>query len=415
MSVEDLVLSDGQAAAYRDFTSFIIDPEETVFVLEGFAGTGKSTLVKKLLADLTATLKTAQLISESDIEWDVQLTATTNKACEALQEIADQPVVTIQSFLGLRVKTDWKKQTTTLVAHGGAVVKKNTIIFIDEASFEDDLLLRYIDKFTENCKIIHIGDPAQLTPVGFDTAPVFAKGYRTAKLTEVLRQAEGNPIIDMVTMFREVVYGKPWGTIKLDPEHILHLSRDDYNQMILDEFSNMDWLPGTSKKVAWRNKTVLKYNHAIRDKVRGSPELQKGDYAVCNSHIGFKNGKIKTDQTVCITDIVQSRDEGEEGWDVRMDNKFSAFLPRDTEARKRLLAIAKAGGDTSLPVRIEKRWIDLRMQYCCTVNKSQGSTYDRVFIDLDDIGANWNKNQVARYLYVAASRARHQVIFTGSL
>jgi ATP-dependent exoDNAse (exonuclease V) alpha subunit len=62
-----------------------------------------------------------------------------------------------------------------------------------------------------------------------------------------------------------------------------------------------------------------------------------------------------------------------------------------------------------------ENWIDLRAAYAQTVNKSQGSTYDRVFIDLDDIRRCNSGDQIARMLYVAVSRAREQVFLTGDL
>jgi ATP-dependent exoDNAse (exonuclease V) alpha subunit len=57
----------------------------------------------------------------------------------------------------------------------------------------------------------------------------------------------------------------------------------------------------------------------------------------------------------------------------------------------------------------------LRAAYAQTINKSQGSTYDRVFIDLDDLARCSSGDQLARMLYVGFSRARHQVFLTGDL
>ena len=61
----------------------------------------------------------------------------------------------------------------------------------------------------------------------------------------------------------------------------------------------------------------------------------------------------------------------------------------------------------------ENRWVDLRAAYACTVNKSQGSTFDKVFIDIDDIARCNNGEQIARLMYVAVSRARNTVYLTG--
>jgi ATP-dependent exoDNAse (exonuclease V) alpha subunit len=99
-----------------------------------------------------------------------------------------------------------------------------------------------------------------------------------------------------------------------------------------------------------------------------------------------------------------------------MDNhRHKAFLPVSLEAKKQRLREAEAQGDLSTVALINKTWIDLRAAYACTINKSQGSTYDKVFIDLDDLKRCNQPNTLARLLYVAVSRARYQVIFTGDL
>lgn len=90
-------------------------------------------------------------------------------------------------------------------------------------------------------------------------------------------------------------------------------------------------------------------------------------------------------------------------------------MPNSRQAKQDRLKQARADEDFHLVEEMESRWIDLRAAYACTINKAQGSTYDKVFIDLDDIRRCNSGNQIARMLYVAVSRARHQVIFTGDL
>lgn len=79
------------------------------------------------------------------------------------------------------------------------------------------------------------------------------------------------------------------------------------------------------------------------------------------------------------------------------------------------LKAATAEGRYGAAREIANSWIDLRAAYACTINKSQGSTYDKVFIDLDDIRKCNSGEQIARMLYVAVSRARFHVYFTGDL
>lgn len=60
-------------------------------------------------------------------------------------------------------------------------------------------------------------------------------------------------------------------------------------------------------------------------------------------------------------------------------------------------------------------FLDLRHSYACTVHKAQGSTYDTVYVDLDDLyKAIRNKDMYNRLLYVAVSRAAKKVVFTES-
>ena len=92
-------------------------------------------------------------------------------------------------------------------------------------------------------------------------------------------------------------------------------------------------------------------------------------------------------------------------------------MPNSNKEKKELLNKHK-GSKTSTSWHIcdeIETWIDLRAQHACTIDKSQGSTYAQVFIDLDDIAKCNISSQVARMCYVAVSRARHKVYLTGDL
>lgn len=409
-------LTAGQDAAYKIFTDFVIDPAQNVLVLTGYAGTGKSTLIKHILDTLPATMKTLKLITQKDQTMEVQLTATTNKAAEALFNITGDEVKTIHSFLGLRVKKNYKTGTTMLVPHNGAETKENMLIFIDEASTIDDHLLTQILAQTVNCKLVFIGDPAQLTPVKASGTPVFSQGFRTAKLTEVVRQANGNPIIELATAFRDTVNGNPFlSNFVPDGSYIKHCTRTEFSQLICKEFDRADWKYSDSKVLAWTNKTVISFNQGIRQLVAGAPELQINDYAVCNNFLSNKQCKVTTDQTVLITGLIKGSDQNVNGWFVEMDNKSKAFMPETLAAYKEKIKKANKDKDWNTLAHIDNYWIDLRAAYACTINKSQGSTYKKVFIDLDDIKACNSGTLIARLMYVAISRASHQVFLTGDL
>lgn len=408
-----ITLTQDQQVAMDSFNQFLADPIEKVFVLQGYSGTGKTTLIKTLLDRIPGYIRAARLIDAGAKQYNIELTATTNKAAENFSQLTGMDVKTIHSHLGLRVSTDYATNTTTLIP-SKTQPREDQLLFIDEASYIDKQLLSWIFKLTHNCKIVFMGDPAQLTPVKSQGTPVFDANFPGAMLSQVVRQAEGNPILDLSTKFRETVNSGEFFSFKPDGVHIRHLSRDDFNQAVVDEFTRPDWRYQDSKLLAWTNKRVVEYNHFIRDQAKGDPHFQVGDYAVCNKFISINRQAIKTDQLVCITSISGDEDEyGVSGNIMTLDYRMQAFFPKSMDDMKVRLKQARDQEELSIVEHISSRWIDLRAAYACTVNKSQGSTFDRVFIDLDDISRCNNGNQIARMLYVAVSRARYQVFLTG--
>lgn len=411
---EGFTLTDDQQNALDLFVAFLMSPVEQVFVLEGYSGTGKSTLIKTLMDRLHGYIKMTKLIDPDFKELPVQLTATTNKAAEAFSSITGMEVLTIHSFLGLRVNTNYRTNTTTLIPRPNSQVD-SYLLFIDEASFIDSQLLGLIFAQTSRCKIVFIGDRAQLTPVkSSGVPPVFAAAFHGAMLEKVVRQAEGHPITDMATQFRNTVNTGIWTPVKPDGKHVIHMPRDAFEDAILAEFTRPEWRYKDSKVLGWTNKCVIGYNHAISNHIKGDPDFQVGDYAVNNSFVSAGKTSIKTDQLVCITCIEEETEEFDvPGKYITVDYAHRFFFPKSLEAKNLRIKQAKAVDDTYTLARIDTSWIDLRAAFAQTINKSQGSTYDRVYIDLDDLRRCNSGDQIARMMYVGPSRARHQVFMTG--
>lgn len=406
-------LSDDQQAALDQFVKFLVSPVEQVFVLRGYAGTGKSTLVKTMMENMPKYLKMAKLVNDKAYDYEIALTATTNKAAEAFADITGMEVKTIHSFLGLRVNTDFRTGITQLIPRS-SIPEQGYILIIDEASYIDSALLTHIFRQTTNCKIMFIGDPAQLKPVKATGTPVFDAGFTTAALEKVMRQAEGNPIIDMATHFRNIVMTGVWAPFKPDGQHIIHLPRGDFEDAIIDEFTRPNWRYKDSKILAWTNNCVIRYNHAVNNQISGDPNFAVGDYVVCNKHVMSGKQSIKTDQLVHITTIEDPVIHHDVlGNFITLDHVNRFFFPKHLMDKKERIKVAKAMDDYHVLQEIEERWIDLRAAYAQTINKSQGSTYDKVFIDLDDIARCNNGDDIARMMYVGPSRARHQVYLTG--
>ena len=415
IDLDNITLTTDQQAALDGILQFILDPIESVFVLRGYSGCGKSTLVRTLLDRLPGFMKMAKLVNPSQKEWEVALTATTNKAAEALSLLTGGEVTTIHSFLGLRVETNFRTNTTTLIPRN-TEQKENYLLLIDEASYVDSQLLGLVFSGTKNCKIVFIGDPAQLTPVKSSTTPVFDANFSGAELTQVVRQAEGNPIVDLSTKFRHAVNTGEFFSFKPDGRHIQHMSRDDFNAAIVAEFTRPDWRYLDSKILAWTNKCVIGYNQFVRNLAKGDPHFQVDDYAICNSFIQVGKVAFKTDQMVQITAIdPETAVLGVRGNWVEIDGRCKAFQPKSRDEKNARIKQARANNDIHDVVRMESQWIDLRAAYASTINKAQGSTYGSVYIDLDDVSRCNSSEQIARMLYVGVSRAKYRVYLTGDI
>lgn len=315
--MNQLKLTADQQDAYVAIAAFLTDPDEKVFVLSGYSGTGKSTLVIHVIQEMKKLAKLHRIINPDSEPQQLILTATTNKAAESLAYITGQEVRTIQSTLGLRVHTNFKTGNSSLVPTNNRDLSalQNAVLVVDEFSYVDPNLLSHITNATiqNDCKVLYVGDPAQITPIKSSTVPVLDANFPTAYLSEVVRQADGNPIIELSTKFRHMVNTGKNFQFTPDGVHIRHAANQEFEQEVIKEFTDPTWHNRKSKLLAWTNKAVINYNQGINNLVKGTPKFSAGDYAVCNSYINTKTCRFKTDQTVFITHIDPGTEYGLSG------------------------------------------------------------------------------------------------------
>ena len=407
-------LNSQQEAALKQMLDFVLVSNDTYFVLDGMAGCGKTFLVSYFLERLAEIYITMKDINVEVINYTNMLCAPTHKAVDALKDATVLPAETIHSALHLTIRRDYEKNTQYLMRRSDAPMQHLKLILIDEASFIDETLIKYIAKGTDSCKIIYMGDPAQLRPVDSLNCPVFNKGYETAKLTQIMRQADNNPIQKFSVGLRDYVLGNKFPDVDLVPGHIELLSPQDFLAELTKEMSRPDWHYKDSKFLAWTNKRVIAANSYISNIVRGRPDFQAGDYATNNHHVQGNRHRLKTDQNVHIlTMSPPTTMYGVAGKYVNIHN-HQYFLPDDPSQIEKAGKAQHALGNTHNVQVIHENWIDLRPEFACTVNKSQGSTYGTVFIDLDDISKCKDVDLRRRMLYVAVSRARTRVVMMGA-
>lgn len=421
--MSQITLTDDQEAAFKALVGFLIHPTDTVFVIEGYSGTGKTTLVQHVMDNLDRVYKLRQTLmpNKRHPDYEILLTATTNKAAAHFAQATKRDVATIQSTLGLRLERDIRTGRSQLVPTKPNGHLRDKLIFIDEGSYADDRLKKHVMKMTQDCKIVWMGDPAQLLGVGAETAPIFNSGYKTAKLTEVVRQKAGSPIQDLSVLFRETVNTGEWFNFDPDGDIIRHVPRETFDQAIIDEMTRPDWTDGDSKVLAWTNRKVQAYNKGLQDLMTGARVFREGDMAVNNQHVDRRNGNgslpsIRTDALVSVQqNLGEQAIHGVVGVKYQLESYGKVFVPHDLKAWESRLTLARAEGELDVLTDINNSWADLRANYASTINKAQGSTYDQVFIDLDDIKRCQSGEQIARMLYVGVSRARHRVTLTGDL
>lgn len=404
-------LTQDQANAETTLLQFF-DSTQKYHVLQGHAGTGKTTLVRSLVESFKLKEELYKLTNSNYKPKQYCFTATTNKAAEALSQATQEQATTVHSLLGIAVRTDFTTGDNYSFRKRDAETLSNSIIIIDECSYIDDRLLTLIDQGTDaTCKVLFMGDSAQLTPVKSELTPVFSKNFPTVSLSQIVRQEATNPIVDACARLRKTIHehvGFP--KIKLCSE-IVQMSVEDFEKEIITEFSRDDWQQGDSKILAWTNKSVQKYNGLLFKHINQRSSFKAGDYVI-NNH--FVAG-LKTDGEYQIQHI-RAVNQPTSGSSVEISEaKSLLFLPSNPKDYEKFKKAALKAGDASLVKEIVETWVDLRPAYACTVNKSQGSTYKKVYIDLNDLGKCRDALQLARLLYVAMSRAKYQVILVGNI
>lgn len=422
---QEFELTRDQDNAVKDITNFLLNPAQNRYVLEGFAGTGKSTLLAHLLSimpNIASLMKVINPDADTSMFNTVLLVASTNKAAGALMQTTGLSANTYHSELGLIVSRDPLTNKNKLYQTDRSDEIHNAIIIFDEAHMGSIDLWEHINTLCINCKILCVGDPAQLLPVNEAISPIETFDWPKTQLREVRRQDFDNPIQNMVQVARYAVETGRFMEFRTDGHYIKRVDEEQYKQFIIDTFSSNDMRAGHAKILCRTNKNVEYWNKLVKQHVHGTTEISVGDYVVCNKAVNNKQCRINTDQSVQVTHMETARwehnDNVIEGFDVVLNHVHHAFMPNSLAEKKAMIKLYRKQGDaesTRIANNMEDNWIDLRDEYACTVNKSQGSTYQTVFIDLSDINKTWDKNTKARLLYVSSSRASHRIVMTGNI
>lgn len=425
-------LTDDQQKGADAFFSFLMS-DEKFFVISGSAGVGKTYLMSHLCKRVMQDYEDAcKLLGQPMIYQDLVFTATTNKAAEVLENSLGMDVQTIHSYLGLRVFDDYQTGKTKLSKTNKWKIRHKRVVFIDEYSMIDKKMLEIIDESFENSKIIFVGDHAQMAPVNEKTSAVdgAVDPANFVVLTQPVRNADAPPLVDLCKQLRNTVETGVFHPISPVPGFVEYLDDEQMQEKLEEHFIDMD---PSARVLCYTNSRVQFFNEGIREQIRGmDPEYGVGDILV------VAQTAMSGDRTLNVEREVQIVSLSEIEEDTRCQDIFTDEQPiLYRTARVQCLSGAQEFFNVRLALEMErvnlakqyyknqKAWADffdlknsyadLRDKAACTVYKSQGSTYDTVFVDIGNIGTSFDPAQVARMLFVAISRAKSKVYLYGQL
>ncbi len=308
-------LTNDQHTALAKIQDFL-NSDENIFILQGYAGSGKTTLLKGLVDYL------------QEIERKYQLMAPTGRAAKVINQKTGFDATTIHkgiySFEELEeveIKEEDKNDISFIyyykVRNNPDV--HNSILIIDEASMVSDIqsqgeffrfgsghLLKDLFQYSHigfpnsTVKIIFIGDPAQLPPIGMNFSPALDKKYLNekynlkiaeAEIKEIKRQDADNGILNSATKIRKCLTSGFFNDFDLREN-----KKDIFNPKYESFLESYKKEQGTKAIISYKNKTALDLNQTIRnDKYGADLPIQPGDIIIVggnNYRLGIMNGEF---------------------------------------------------------------------------------------------------------------------------
>ncbi len=430
------LLNQDQQKAVSEIFRFLMSSEKE-FMISGPAGTGKTHLMKYVMRHTLPNYRRAcELLGQRYIDFTIQLTATTNKAAAVLSASTGYPADTVHSFLNLKVRDNYETGATEIRPTPNWQVHERTLVFIDEASMVDAALHDYIRKGTDRtCKIIYLGDHCQMAPVFETISPVYANPTNFAELKQPMRNAGQPALMALCTQLRDTVESLQFKPIDLVLGVIDHLDDQQAYDFVEQTFAAEN---PSARILAYSNQRVQEYNAHIRALRRYPDTFVAGEVLINNSAFQSRNGRGKNAPTrlFAIEDEIEILEVSDtvdaikadandastafEIYHVRFRKRgvnecFSAAIPRNPQLFKELTQHFARAKNWDRYFWLKNNFPDFRLKDAATVYKAQGSTHHTVFLDLSNIGTCKHNDQLARMLYVGASRATDRVVIYGAL
>lgn len=443
--------TEEQEKAIECIADFLFKPEnDTLLLLKGYAGTGKTTLIGAVVRTL------------SEMRAGYVLMASTGRAAKVFSRYSGFSAYTIHKKIYRQKSFSNDLDNFSLNDN----LHKNTLFIVDEASMiSNDGLTgasfgsgRLLDDLIEyvyagqGCRLLIIGDDAQLPPVGEDESPALSaevlSGYgldvTECILTEVIRYSGRNGILSNATMLRERmaaddIYDLPVLSLKgyedissIPGSELIEAINSSYNEVGMDE----------TMVICRSNKRAYLYNKGIRNTILyREEELSTGDIlmiaknnyhwtADCKEMDFIANGDIAVVRRVRRTqemygfrfaDVVLSfpdHNDIEFELKILLDTLHSDYPSLSKEDSDRLFnAVMEDYSDiTNKKERMKKlkedsfyNALQVKYAYAVTCHKAQGGQWKRIFIDQGYITEDTFTPDYYRWLYTALTRASEKL------
>ncbi len=441
----------GQLQAIQYLDEFLTKSgRRAAFLMKGYAGTGKTTLVAALVRSIAST------------GWKVQLLAPTGRASKVMSQYSRQQAYTIHKRI---FKPEVEADTGFVHFKRIKNSFQRTLFIVDEASMVDNSaqfgkkgvleeLVRFVFEGENNLLMI-IGDTAQLPPVGTLLSPALDKNVlETAfqlevtaiELTEVVRQEADSGILELATQVREALRSNlKTAAFNFEAFHdVMAISKQDVPELIESSYSKC----GESETVVLcrSNKTAGLYNQMIRQQIFWKEQdLEKGDLLMVvknnytalpeDSTVGFiANGDLAQVQHISNREEKyghQFADAEIQLVDYPEQEPFTTKILLDgltsdtasmSQDQNRLLFNAvvadhqRYGNGKKVMAGVQKdpylNAIQVKFAYALTCHKSQGGQWKHVYVDQGFVRDLADPEHL-RWLYTAFTRATERLYLVG--
>lgn len=445
--------TDGQQTAIRHISAFLLSSKENpTYLLRGFAGTGKTSLVKAIVNTLPSVAMRSVLL------------APTGRAAKVLQAYSGRFASTIHRKIyfqgrtaegGFRVVPAINKHTNTLfIVDEASMIADSSVeggIFGSRNLLDD--LISYVQQGA-GCKLLLIGDAAQLPPVGLDISPALdlqflQSAYKITiasfELTEVMRQALDSGILFNATLLREKLLNSNFTLPLIQVTSFQDIQRtepDQLEEQLMECFSRRDY--NRSVVICRSNRTANRFNQAIRNRILVmDDELSSGDLlmAVKNNYFWLDGGsfiangemmellrinRIEEMYGFRFADVEVSLIDQPESVLINIKILMDSLMsegPSLSEADFKKLSEAVEEDYLEEP-NPKKRYalmksnpwfnaVQVKFAYALTCHKTQGGQWPLVFVEAGIKPDGQIDSAYVRWLYTAITRASEKVFLIG--